>query len=138
MPPEVRRPLRRPALRGPAAALATAALRGAAPFAGAAHAARAALTAALAGLALLALTAAPAGAASDAPPWRQAETLRSALFAAQTELILGDTAAAQKRARAARRAYAGPLAAGVREAAPAADKARAGRAGRRRRGDGAR
>jgi high-affinity iron transporter len=68
--------------------------------------------------------AAPAAAADfGTPPWQRAETLRRALFAAQTELILGDGATARARIVAARRAYAGALRSGVRSAAPAADAA---------------
>jgi high-affinity iron transporter len=80
---------------------------------------------------LLAVTA--SATAADVPAWQSAETLRDGLFAAQTELILGDAAAAEREADRAVAGYGGALRAGVRGAAPAADAAvrRAIRAARR-------
>ncbi len=64
--------------------------------------------------------AAPATGAGRAP-WQSAEALRDGVFAAQTELILGDRGAAVRAARQAERAYRGELRARIRAAAPAAD-----------------
>ena len=75
------------------------------------------LVLALAGLLVAAV---PARAAA---PWQSAETLRGGLFAAQTELILGDRAAAGRKARAAARAYRGDLRERIRSAAPRDDAA---------------
>ncbi len=61
--------------------------------------------------------------ASAAPPWRDADGVRDALFDAQTELILGSEATATREVARAREAYAGRLRAGVRAADPGADKA---------------
>jgi high-affinity iron transporter len=80
---------------------------------------RAASTLILTLAALLAVTA--SAAAADQAPWKAAETLRGGLFAAQTELILGDEAAAEREAR--RAGYGGALRAGIRAAAPQADAA---------------
>ena len=70
---------------------------------------RAALTAVAAvALVLLGL----AGSASAAPPWQAADTIRADLFAAQTDLLLGDGGASGGASRSladAERALAGPL-----------------------------
>ena len=63
-------------------------------------------------IALCALLAAAAPAAAQdggAPPWQSAESLRRALFDAQTELILGDRDAASAAAAKAAGAYRGEL-----------------------------
>jgi len=75
-------------------------------------------------LAACVLVAAPAAAgAAERAPWSQAESVRRALFDAQTELILGEPAAARRAAQRAARGYAGPLRAGVRSADRQADAA---------------
>jgi high-affinity iron transporter len=92
------------------------------------------LAAVTAVLAALLAAAAPAVAADDGgAPWRSAEALRRGLFGAQTELILGDAAAARRDADRAARAYAGELRDRIRAAAPDADAAvrRSVRAARR-------
>jgi high-affinity iron transporter len=115
------RPLRPSAPCGRTAAPAAVARRAAAAAPGAAV--RRAAATALAAAAILLALAVPAGADTAAAPWRQAETVRSGLSAAQTELILGGRAAARREAATAARAYRGPLAAGIRTVAPAADRA---------------
>jgi high-affinity iron transporter len=66
--------------------------------------------------AMLALALVPATAAA-APPWQSAERMQAALFDAQTALLLEGSAtragAAERLARAAARAFRGPLAAGL-------------------------
>jgi high-affinity iron transporter len=65
-----------------------------------------------------------AAAAQPDAPWRAADTMRDALFDAQTELILGaGNARAVREVRRARAAYSGPLRAGVRAADRSADRA---------------
>ena len=56
-------------------------------------------------------------------PWRAAGEVRDALFDAQTELIVGTRATAEKQVARGVEAYRGPLRAGIRSADPAADKA---------------
>jgi high-affinity iron transporter len=78
-------------------------------------------------LTVLLLGLAPATAAA-APPWRAADTVRDALFDAQTELIIGSEAAAVDDIARARAAYeraprARGLGAGIRAADAAADRA---------------
>jgi high-affinity iron transporter len=70
-------------------------------------------------LALLLLALAPA-AAGAAQPWRAADTVRDALFDAQTELIIGSEASAARDVARARAAY--PRS-DLRAADPAADRA---------------
>jgi high-affinity iron transporter len=76
----------------------------------------------IAGL-VLALLATPAAAA--APPWQSAERMQAALFDAQTALLLEApstaAAAAERRVRAAAKAFRGELAAGVRSVGAAKD-----------------
>ena len=73
---------------------------------------------ALAGAAVsVMLAAAPATAAQ---PWRGAEKLRAGLFGAQAELVFGSESTAAAKIRGARRAFAGELGRGLREADPAA------------------
>ena len=79
----------------------------------------------------------PAG-ATGSTPWRAAGEVRDALFDAQTELIVGTRATAEKQVARGSEAYRGPLRAGIRSADPAADKAVLGRAGRGTRGRRAR
>jgi high-affinity iron transporter len=75
-------------------------------------------------LALLALLAIPAGsAAAGPPPWRAADEVRDALFAAQTELIVGTPASAERRLERGVAAYRGRLRTGIAAADPAADTA---------------
>src|SRR5215204_4291894 len=62
------------------------------------HSSGAVRVAAIALLALLAVIAAPAAVAGAAAPEQDAEALRSGLFAAQTDLILGDRDTAQAEA----------------------------------------
>ena len=79
-------------------------------------------------LAALAVALLPAGTAAAEPPWQAAERTQAALFDAQTELLLDAPAGgvppasprAVARVAAASRAFRGPLAAGLREDAPAA------------------
>ncbi|MGZ8665569.1 MAG: FTR1 family iron permease [Solirubrobacterales bacterium] len=77
----------------------------------------------LAALALLGAIAAPAPAApggtsgQQAAPWRSADQLRADLFAAQTALLLGESAGDSLAAATGR--LSGPLAAGLRREAPA-------------------
>jgi high-affinity iron transporter len=73
--------------------------------------------------ALLALALGAAPARADVAPWRAAEGLRSALFDAQTELILGTPQSAASKVDRARAAYRGELRQRMREEAPAADAA---------------
>jgi high-affinity iron transporter len=75
-------------------------------------------------LSVLLLALAPAT-ASAAAPWRAADTMRDALFDAQTELIIGSETGAARAVTRARRAYegAGNLRAGVRAADRATDNA---------------
>jgi high-affinity iron transporter len=68
----------------------------------------------------LALVPATAGAAE---PWRDATTVRDALFDAQAELILGSEATAARQVARARAAYRGDLRAGIRAADREADAA---------------
>ncbi|HEY6691333.1 MAG TPA: hypothetical protein VI006_00695, partial [Solirubrobacteraceae bacterium] len=79
----------------------------------------------VAALVVLAALAAIPGTAQAAgqPPWRAAGELRDALFDAQTELIVGTPATAQRAVARARAAYAGRLRAGVRAADRSADRA---------------
>ncbi|MET0771014.1 MAG: hypothetical protein ABW081_13965, partial [Solirubrobacteraceae bacterium] len=63
-------------------------------------------------LACLALVAGPAAVAGAATPEQDAEALRSGLFDAQTELILGDRARATAAAERVARRYRGTLRAG--------------------------
>jgi high-affinity iron transporter len=76
---------------------------------------RAALVAALIALAV------PAS-ASAAEPWRSASDVRDALFDAQTELIIGTGASAERAVARGADAYRGQLRAGIRAADPAADR----------------
>ena len=92
-------------------------------------------------LVVLALALAPATAGA-AEPWRDATTVRDALFDAQAELILGSEATAARQVERARAAYRGELRRGIRAADRDADAA-TGRALREaataaRRGDGVR
>jgi high-affinity iron transporter len=73
-------------------------------------------------LVVLALVLAPATAAA-AEPWRDATTVRDALFDAQTELIVGSEVAAGRQVDRARAAYRGELRAGIRAADGDADAA---------------
>jgi high-affinity iron transporter len=86
-------------------------------------------------LAALLLAAAPAIAADGgaAAPWQAADALRRGWFDAQTELILGDPAAARRAAERADGAYGGELRRRIAAVAPDADAAarRALRAARR-------
>ena len=68
----------------------------------------------------LLLAAAPARADAAAPPWRQAETVRQGLADAQSELILGTRASAQRAVAQARRANPFGVADAGLEAATAA------------------
>ncbi len=78
----------------------------------------------LAVLVALAVLAIPASAgAASPPPWHAAGDVRDALFAAQTELIVGTPASAARLVERGETAYAGRLRAGIRAADPAADKA---------------
>ncbi len=63
---------------------------------------------------------ASAGAATP-PPWRAAGDVRDALFDAQTELIVGTPATAERLVARGEAAYTGRLRAGIRAADPAAD-----------------
>src|SRR4051812_45181621 len=75
-------------------------------------------------IALLALLALPAGASAAGPaPWRAAGEVRDALFGAQSELIIGTRASAERQVDRGVAAYRGRLRAGIRAADPAADKA---------------
>ncbi|MET0686288.1 MAG: FTR1 family protein [Solirubrobacteraceae bacterium] len=74
-------------------------------------------------LACLALVAGPAAVAGAATPEQDAEALRSGLFDAQTELILGDRARATAAAERVARRYRGTLRAGIEEHDPAAGAA---------------
>lgn len=83
-------------------------------------------------LALVALLLASAGvgtasaataAPSATPPWQAAEDVRSQLFEAQTELILGTRAAAVRQVERARVRYGRALAPAIRAADPDADRA---------------
>ena len=78
---------------------------------------------AIAVLALLAVIAAPVAASRAATPEQDAEALRSGLFDAQTELILGDQERATAAAERVARRYRGTLRAGIRANDPAADAA---------------
>jgi high-affinity iron transporter len=77
------------------------------------------------GLAILAIACIPTGAAAApaAPPWRSADALHKRLFAAQTELILGNREAALARVRAGARMYSGELRAPLAAAAPGTARA---------------
>jgi high-affinity iron transporter len=73
-------------------------------------------------LALLIALAVPAS-ASAAEPWRAATQVRDALFDAQTELIIGTRASAERAVARGAAAYGGRLRAGIRTADPSADRA---------------
>jgi len=75
----------------------------------------------LALLAGLALALAPPSATAATPPWQAASQVRERLFAGQSALLLG-TGGARAEIELARRAYAGPLRAGVRRADLAAHR----------------
>ena len=77
----------------------------------------------LVGLAAVLVAAALPAAAPAAAPWRAGDAVREALFEAQTALITGSPADAERDVRRARAAYAGELRAGVRAADRAADQA---------------
>ena len=68
------------------------------------------------------VAAAPAQAADPSTPWESAERVQRALFAAQAELITGTPQRAVREVRRARASYRGPLRAGLRADAPAADR----------------
>jgi len=72
-------------------------------------------------VALLIALAAPAS-ATAAEPWRGASDVRDALFDAQTELIIGTPAVAERAVARGAKAYRGDLRAGIRAADPAADR----------------
>jgi high-affinity iron transporter len=74
-------------------------------------------------LAGLLAAASPAAAEGGGAPWKSAEAVRSGLFSAQTELILGDRDAARRAADQAARAYRGELRERIRGVAPDADAA---------------
>jgi high-affinity iron transporter len=75
-------------------------------------------------IAVLALLGAPGGAAAAGPPpWRAAGEVRDALFDAQTELIVGTRATAERQVARGAVAYHGRLRRGIRKADPAADRA---------------
>jgi high-affinity iron transporter len=73
-------------------------------------------------VALLVALAAPAS-ATAAAPWRAASQVRDALFDAQTQLIVGTQASAERAVARGATAYRGRLRAGIRAADPAADQA---------------
>jgi high-affinity iron transporter len=81
---------------------------------------RAAVLTVVAGM-LAAVSPAAAAAGDGGAPWKSAEAVRGGLFAAQTELILGDRPAARRAADGAARAYRGELRERIRAAAPDAD-----------------
>jgi high-affinity iron transporter len=71
--------------------------------------------------ALIALALAPAGVrAQDLPPWEAAQRIQERLFEAQTSLLLGERAGAERTR--ARSFYRGDLARGLRVAASEADR----------------
>jgi high-affinity iron transporter len=70
-----------------------------------------------------ALVAVSPATAAAAPPWRAADTVRDALFDAQSELILGSEATAAREVRRAQTGYRGELRTGVRAADIDADAA---------------
>src|SRR4051794_23134130 len=74
-------------------------------------------------LALLAPALGPVPARADVAPWRAAEGVRSALFEAQTELILDTPQTARRQVERARAAYSGELRTRIRAEAPDADAA---------------